>query len=257
MATDCDCILTTIDNPFKPGNFFFDFKQSLVTSPGHLDIDFQILFLSGISIEAVKDKSDNRSTSIVIAPLDPGKVRYTFNSETTYWTETTPRTDTFTMKLKDDFSGEISVVNVTIRSIGEDEAFSPSDITILVTYPYPSSLKVDINYGWPDPTDPPVYITYKTGYTDPAYVKAAYVPIDTKGESVTDEVRIDLQALASLDATTRIPYYVANVATGPVNESSDTIAFAYIILEFEDPEFKDFEDDDGFEFEDSQVYEFE
>jgi hypothetical protein len=223
METNCDCILTTIDNPFNPGNFFFDFKKSIVDFPGNLVLDFTLLIPEGFVLEEVENKSDERSTGIVI---NDTSVEYSFNAPSKYWDKAF-RTDVFQLKLKKSFTGEISVITVGIRSLPVYSDFSPSDIIINLKYPYPESLRVNIINGW-NPSSIPDFILYGSGYVDPNYINnAALSPYGDK------EMWIDIAPLAELDGeTTIIPYYVANVISEPVNEQKDKIGIANIIINF-------------------------
>lgn len=226
--TVCDCIKTTIDNPFRPGNFFFDFKKTIVSGTGYLDIDFSKILEAGFQIEGVEDKSDTKSTSILQDATNPTIIiRYTFNTTSTYWDDDF-REDVFELKLKNSFSGEISVVLITIRSLPVDGEFAPSDIAINVQFPYPDSLRVNLNQAWSNPSSPPTYLFYKSGYFNENLIS------DAKASPYDDhEIWIDIKELASQSTTTSVPFYLANVSEGPVDEERDVIGFANINLTFQ------------------------
>ena len=227
MATTCDCILTHIDSPLRPGDFYFDFKADIITNPGTLTLSFQKMFDPLVSVLEVQDKSDNKATSITLAPDGSGAVIYTFNQGSQYWS-VDYRSDTFEIKFKNSFSGEISVVNVTIRSIPVNGTFDPADITINVKYPYPDSLQVNLNNAWSDPTNPPEYMLYKTGYVDPNFVTNAKI------SPYSDQsIWIDIAAIARQPVSSNVPFYLVNKTSGTVDEESDTIGFANIILAFQ------------------------
>jgi hypothetical protein len=230
MATDC--ILTYIDQPYRPSSLNFDFDLDIADGggAGFLTIDFGDYMDEDFRIVGVeeRDGTDLKCTSIVADPSAPDQtIIYTFDTTSTYW-DYKLREDLFTVSFKDMVTSEIAIVTIGIRAIdpqafGADSPSNPWNID--VKYPYPERLFINMDDAW---SSVPTYITYKLGNTDPEYVAFAQI-----SEENDNEIIIDLPDLAKQAVTTTIKCYMANKSALPVDEESDTINVAELSLNFQ------------------------
>lgn len=230
MATDC--ILTYIDQPFRPSSLSFDFDMDLADSggTGYLTLDFGDYMDEDFRIVGVeeRDGSDLKCTSLVADPAAPDQqIIYTFDTTSTYW-DYKLREDSFAITFKDMVTSEIAIVQIQIRAIdpkafGSDSPKSPWNID--VKYPYPERLFINMDNAW---SSVPTYITYKIGNIDPKYISSAEL-----SDENDNEIILDINDLAKQSTTTIVKCYVANKSALPVDEESDTINVAELSLNFQ------------------------